>query len=235
MKPKLAVCAAAFLLMVGIGALHLVLSHAPGRASGFGEITWTISVEPAAPQVGDEIVVAFNSCCYGGSPLMGAKIRIVQPEPPVVRQVGVSSSYYGVAATLEALSAGTVTLQASGAFEKWVCPEPATPTPTPLPVPPGCGSTLHYTGSSVEITVSGEPPAWFGDANCDDDVDSRDAAIILQVIAGLLTPTGCFNRADVNGDCRYDARDALLILQTTAGFLAERPYETVLCQAPPQP
>jgi len=65
-----------------------------------------------------------------------------------------------------------------------------------------------------------EPPSEErGDVNCDGRVNSVDAALVLQFVAGLRRSLLCEENADVNGDGRIDARDATLILQIDAGLL----------------
>ncbi len=58
-----------------------------------------------------------------------------------------------------------------------------------------------------------------GDANCDERVDSIDAALILQYSARLIKSVGCAGGADVNDDGAIDSRDAALVLQTVAGLI----------------
>ena len=70
-----------------------------------------------------------------------------------------------------------------------------TPTPTPTPVGPS------------------------GDADCSGDTNSIDAAIVLQLTAGLIASVGCPDLADVDGDGDIDAIDAAIILQIVAGLL----------------
>jgi TolB protein len=62
-----------------------------------------------------------------------------------------------------------------------------------------------------------------GNANCGPSVNSVDAAIILQLDAGLLDELPCPDLADVNGDGRIDALDAQLILQFDAGLIDSFP------------
>jgi hypothetical protein len=59
--------------------------------------------------------------------------------------------------------------------------------------------------------------------NCGDTVDSVDAALMLQLVAGFLQDLACEANGDVNGDGRVDAIDAALVLQYVAGFLAGLP------------
>jgi hypothetical protein len=87
-----------------------------------------------------------------------------------------------------------------------VTPGTATPTP-PSPTPPAAGTP----------TPAGES----GDANCDDDVNSIDAALILQRVAGLLGALPCPAGADANDDGQVNSIDAALILQYVAGLLPE--------------
>jgi hypothetical protein len=83
-------------------------------------------------------------------------------------------------------------------------PPPGTPTPTPTitPPPPQCIS---------------------GDANASGAVNSIDAAVALQRVAGLLGAVPCPPGADVNEDGSVTAIDAALILQYVAGLLGSLP------------
>jgi hypothetical protein len=92
-----------------------------------------------------------------------------------------------------------------GAFEVGTVPPPtATPTRTPTP-------------SSVAT----------GDANCSGRIDSIDAALVLQRVAGLLTPAQIAQfancRPDANEDGTINSIDAALILQYTAGLIDDLP------------
>lgn len=62
-----------------------------------------------------------------------------------------------------------------------------------------------------------------GDANCNGDVNAIDAALTLQLIAGLVGSLSCEANADVNGDGAVNAIDVALILQFTAGLLDQLP------------
>lgn len=80
--------------------------------------------------------------------------------------------------------------------------DPLSPAPTPTPTP----------------TV---PPLLFlaGDANCSGEVDSIDAALILQASAQLVDSVRCPLNADVNDSGTMDSLDAALVLQFTAGLI----------------
>ena len=68
----------------------------------------------------------------------------------------------------------------------------------------------------------GPTPSWaalFGDANCDGNVNALDAALLLQLSAGLITTLPCADKADVNGDGTLNPLDAALVLQFSAGLL----------------
>ena len=75
-----------------------------------------------------------------------------------------------------------------------------TPTPTPPP-----------------------PPGLSGDADCSGTVNSIDAALVLQSVAGLFGSLPCQQNADVNGDGAVNSIDSALILQFTAGLLPSLP------------
>lgn len=72
------------------------------------------------------------------------------------------------------------------------------------------------------ITVTGtpcEPPVPAGDANCDGDATAVDAALILQLSAGIVDSLECEDAADVNGDGAGNSIDAALVLQFAAGII----------------
>ena len=62
-----------------------------------------------------------------------------------------------------------------------------------------------------------------GDVNCNGNVDSVDAALILQLTAGLVGSLTCQENADVNVSGNVDSIDAALVLQFTAGLLPALP------------
>ncbi len=50
-------------------------------------------------------------------------------------------------------------------------------------------------------------------------MNSIDAAVILQYVAGLVQSLGCLNLADVNHSGGVDSIDATLVLQYVAGLI----------------
>jgi len=67
-------------------------------------------------------------------------------------------------------------------------------------------------------TSAGQP--LYGDASCDETVNSVDAAVVLQFSAGLLPSLGCPDNADVNGDGQANSLDSALVLQFSAGLIS---------------
>lgn len=64
-------------------------------------------------------------------------------------------------------------------------------------------------------------PTLAGDSDCNGTVNSIDAALILQNVAGLLASIPCPDGADANSDGRTNSIDAALVLQVSAGLLDE--------------
>jgi len=86
------------------------------------------------------------------------------------------------------------------------------------------GATFDLTTHEGTITATGTPcapPVVTGDANCDGEVTAVDAALILQLNAGLIDSVECPEGADANGDGEITAVDAALVLQFVAGIIDE--------------
>ncbi len=94
------------------------------------------------------------------------------------------------------------TISAAAEHGAATCLQAGAPTFTPEPEP------------------TNEPPVKnLGDANCDGLVNAIDAALELQLTAGLIDSVPCPQNADVNGDGLSNSIDAALILQIEAGLL----------------
>jgi hypothetical protein len=68
-------------------------------------------------------------------------------------------------------------------------------------------------------TPPGGPVVLLGDVNCDGLVTAVDAALVLQLDAGLKGSLPCPQNGDLNGDGQTNSVDAAIILQITAGLL----------------
>lgn len=113
--------------------------------------------------------------------------------------------------------------------------EPQSPPPTPVtptatlgpatatPTPPDATSTPASSPPVTTPTASATPQALAGDVNCDGAVNAIDAALVLQLSAGLIAALPCGGAGDVNGDGQLNAIDAQLILQYMAGLIPVLP------------
>lgn len=68
-----------------------------------------------------------------------------------------------------------------------------------------------------------EPRRINPDANCDGDIDSIDASLILQLEAGLIDSFACEVHLDMNFDGSINSIDATILLQWIAGLLGPPP------------
>ena len=75
--------------------------------------------------------------------------------------------------------------------------------------------------TATPTPIATPPRAAPGDTNCNGAVDSIDALLILQFVAGLLGSLACAEAADVNGDGSINSIDAAIILQFVAGLLSD--------------
>ncbi len=88
---------------------------------------------------------------------------------------------------------------------------------------------IHLTTQLGRIIVLGGGPTPtpadrpYGDVDCSGVIDSIDAALVLQLDAGLVGSLSCEQNADTNGDGAINSVDAALILQHTAGLLFHLP------------
>ncbi len=97
--------------------------------------------------------------------------------------------------------------------------------------PPATGNTYDIQVSIVQVglptptpTPSGPPPVGLvGDVNCDGVVNSIDAALVLQLDAGLITTLLICALPDANQNGTINAIDAALILQYSAGLVGHLP------------
>ena len=94
-------------------------------------------------------------------------------------------------------------------------PVPTATPPGPTPTPPS-GPTPTRTPTPVSGIV-------YGDVNCDGQINSIDAALVLQKIAGFSITLACNAAADVNQDGTLNSIDAAVILQYIAGLIDELP------------
>lgn len=91
---------------------------------------------------------------------------------------------------------------------------------------PGVHATLTDTSSHEVvgyISGFGFDVSPYGDVNCNMSANSVDAALVLQLTAGLLTTLNCQEAGDVNRNGDLNAIDVSLILQYTAGLLTSLP------------
>jgi plastocyanin len=87
---------------------------------------------------------------------------------------------------------------------------------------PGTPPATPPTATPTRTPTS--QPAGTGDVNCSGgDADSIDAALVLQLTAGLVDELSCEENADTDQNGQTNAIDAALILQFNAGLIDELP------------
>ena len=94
-----------------------------------------------------------------------------------------------------------------------------TPTPTATYTPTNTPTATH----TPTPTSTPTPQGVRGDVNCNRQVNSIDAALILQLGAGLLSSLLCEQNGDVNHSGSTNAVDAAIVLQLDAGLIQSLP------------
>ena len=79
-----------------------------------------------------------------------------------------------------------------------------------------CSALVAFAGPAF---ASGANCIVRGDANCDGQIDSIDATLVLQFEAGMIGQLKGGSLADVNLDGARNAIDSALILQLDAGII----------------
>jgi subtilisin-like proprotein convertase family protein len=222
-------------LMVGVAIDHFVVGQLIVTLEHVDTGTRVTLIDllgyPGAICTGDDIFVTLSD--GGALPAEGACAQ----SPPAVS---------GTLRPLEPLSAfdgesveGTWRLHVSdhftngiGTLNSWSLvadltaatppPEPSSTNeaqPTNTPVPPT--ATTGPGDPTPTATATAEKA--LGDVNDDGSVNAIDAALVLQLAAGLLDALPNAMSADVNESGAIDAVDAALILQFSAGLLPALP------------
>lgn len=100
----------------------------------------------------------------------------------------------------DATIGGPLPIDAAVVNGKVTCLAEGVPTPTPKPTEP-------------------PPGAKKGDVNCDHLINAVDAALVLQLTAGLIASLPCQELGDLNHDGQVSSVDAAIVLQQDAGLL----------------
>lgn len=95
-----------------------------------------------------------------------------------------------------------------------------TPTRTPTKTPT---HTPTPTSTPTHTPTSTPTPVLVGDTSCDGRVDPTDAALILQLGAGLIGALPCPGGGDADGNGVTNIVDATVILQFSAGMINSLP------------
>ena len=137
-------------------------------------------------------------------------LLIVHPAARALPPAG-SDYVYATADVLIKSRIGTETVHLTGTATITNTPT-STRTPTKTP-----------TATPTRTPTSTPTPVRNGDGDCDGSVTPIDAALDLQLGAGLIGSLPCGASADVNADGNLDALDAALVLQFVAGLLSHLP------------
>ncbi len=212
-------------------ALPLRFPAVPGseRLVSHGDVSATMPPFPKSSHMGSIVEMAF--VCLPATPsLTVALLPYDALERPLGTGFRAAAADGGIGDTVAAKPVGTAFLDLPGSTMAEdvnvadsltiECVGPTvTPTDTPTPTATLTSTaTLTPTETSTSTATPSPTPGIPGDVNCDGSVSSIDAALILQLDAGLLDSLPCAQNADLNGDGESNSIDAALVLQRVAGF-----------------
>jgi hypothetical protein len=192
---------------------------------GYDEIVWpdcdidydNTTISATTYQVGCNRIEANPPSTYLGA-VAEVDYRCVAPSPTVytitMPQGALGDSTYLVDSERHIIDpeggpSKTLTLRCFGDAPSPTITLTASPTPTTTPLP----------AVTSTPTPTRTPVGKAGDANCDGRADAVDAALVLQLSAGLIDSLPCGRNGDLNGDGSANAIDAALILQYVAGLI----------------
>lgn len=179
----------------------------------------------------DPAVLGFVSVTLGGEILedAGRNSLCLGPEPEDLENAIVSYACASTGGTGGPFGSGVlarVTFQAlcPGGTELAFVPVGKDLTVDAVSMGSILGDSIDTQGVAGEVNINGagcvDPGVLRGDANCNGSVNAIDAALVLQISAGLLDVLSCEDNADVNGNGSVDSIDAALVLQFVAGLLS---------------
>ncbi|OGO50732.1 MAG: hypothetical protein A2148_01665 [Chloroflexi bacterium RBG_16_68_14] len=208
-------------------------------SSGASAQTPTVRVGSLTIGLGQEGTVEMEALDIG-APGLGAWTIDVVYDPAVARVVDCTAQHGGICNAAYAENTVRVTgvdifgLEGDITFASitFACESVGTTSLVPtlrvfadatLGYPQDIRASTATEDGSVTCTEEPQPtptPAGLpGDANCDGNVNSIDAALVLQLEADLIDALPCSQNADMNGDGAVNSIDAALILQREAGLL----------------
>jgi hypothetical protein len=167
----------------------------------------------------DRFVVGFDQPFVNAWDRSDVFIQLTQPVRSWLSQLGPEVqrklAYENIERILEDEPASGVTCE----FQAPTVSATLTRTPTSTRTPM---RTATPTRTSTR-TQTPRQPGRVGDVNCNGEVNSIDAALLLQLVADLIDSLSCQENADTNEDGTINAIDAALILQYVAGFIDTLP------------
>ncbi len=195
-----------FTLTLTFDETKVSVSSAPGDLDGIGDSAWLDATRPGAfclpetrtPQPGRIVGACFSLGTLPGSVgtgLLGHLVLQAETEASASVLAFVEPEF------------GVLSTHIVSASED------------PVAIP----ATLLNSSVSVAEAPTPEPPTQAGDVNCDGIVNPLDAALILQLSAGLLSQLACPPEGDTNADGVINPLDAALVLQFSAGLLDTLP------------
>lgn len=218
---------AVLVLAVGLGAAGVIATHAMAGGSELtvGRVTLALNEDTQMRVEVSDV----------GSPGLGAWEIDIDYDPDVVTPVSCAAGPGGICNT--DFGPGTVRIVGADAdgitgdvvigTVRFRCDDPGATALALTAVEiadatEGAPQPINVDVQHGSINcIEPEPPdeEEEGDANCDGTVNSIDALIVLQYVAGLRNTVPCPDAADVDHNGRLTSVDAALILQIDAGLI----------------
>jgi len=209
----------AAIALIAVGALMITGRAVSGGDAGTGVPSLLTCLLPTVPDV-----LGCLTPCPTGVDQLPCDLTPLPTGSPLATNTPGETSTPTPTATPNGEDTATPSVTPTGTPpEATPTPTEATPTPTASPTETPSPTATATVTLTPTRTPTPTPVRLSGDVDCDNTVDTIDAALVLQYDAGFLAALDCQPAGDINGDAQVNSIDATFILQYAASLIDRLP------------